>query len=94
MGNQEYCYGILEADGNVKVTNFTVLNRFLNAADPLSDPKCQKCKFFPICAGGCPYVRLRNLYENTKTDMCTHFKTGFDDYLGKRIEQYIKQKKA
>ena len=93
MGNEEHCYGVLEADGSIKVTNFTVLNRYLHAADPLLDPKCQKCKFLPICAGGCPYKRIRNLYEKTNIEICTDFKTGFDDYLGKRIEQYIKQKK-
>ena len=92
MGNKEDCYGILEADATIKVTNFTVLNRYLHAADPLSDPTCKKCKFLPICAGGCPYWRIRNEYENAKIEICTDFKIGFNEYLGKRIEAYIEQK--
>ena len=52
IGNKELCYGVLEADGNVKVTDFNILNRYLHAEDPLSDPKCQKCRFFPISWAG------------------------------------------
>ncbi|MEO0266192.1 MAG: radical SAM protein [candidate division WOR-3 bacterium] len=29
----------------------------------LLDEECERCKFLPVCGGGCPYFRLRNGYS-------------------------------
>ena len=32
--------------------------------DPTQDSKCRKCKFLPICMGGCPYFRQKQSPDN------------------------------
>ncbi len=93
IGNKEQCFGVLDKDGNVKVTDHKLLNRYLHGEDPLADRVCQKCQFLPICMGGCPHWRIRNFYEGAKIDICTYFKSGLSDYLEKRIELFMKRKK-
>jgi uncharacterized protein len=93
VGDKNECYGFLDSKGNLNITNITIYNRYLYGEDPLADPVCQKCKFLPICIGGCPYYRIRKAYENTKINICTEFKESLFDYLEKRVLQYIQTKK-
>jgi uncharacterized protein len=92
IGNKKECYGFLDMEGKINITNYTLFYRYLYGEESLADPICQKCKFFPICIGGCPHWRLRNFYENAKIDICTHFKSGLSKYLEKRIELFINKK--
>ena len=39
--------------------NPDMLSKFLNTAVPSHDDKCYECVWLPMCAGGCPYQRLR-----------------------------------
>ena len=85
-------FDFLNRNGEVNITNHALFNRYLYGEDPLSDPICQKCKYFPICVGNCPHWRLRNYYEDTNIDVCTSYKTGLLDYLEERIESFLIQK--
>lgn len=49
------------AIGNIQdehfISNPTVLHQYL-LFDPTQDPMCSKCKYLPICLGGCPKERI------------------------------------
>ena len=60
--------------GNIftnKMTNKTLLNRYIVDTKWYNDPVCKKCFFLPICSGACAWYTLRNKYENGKYDLCT-----------------------
>ena len=63
IGNKEYAIGKLNDDGILTDINQTVLNRQLYGADTFDDPACSKCKYLPICNGGCPIQRIENKFE-------------------------------
>ncbi len=52
--------------------------------------ECRECKFFPICAGGCPYVSLfqREKIEKDIFYNCTPWKL----FMEKKIKQFIRQR--
>lgn len=60
--------------GNIftnKMTNKTLLNRYIVGTKWYNDPVCKKCFFLPICSGACAWYTLRNKYENGKYNLCT-----------------------
>lgn len=81
IGNKEYAIGKLNKDGGLTDINEIVLNRQLFGADPIEDPMCTKCKYLPICNGGCPIQRIQNKYENGKNNVCTYHKGFMVDFL-------------
>jgi len=81
IGNKKHTIGELDIDGILKNTNEAILNRHLYGADPLEDPICSKCKYLPICNGGCPIQRLENVYENKNNCCCTFYKGHMEEYL-------------
>lgn len=88
IGNRRHSIGRLNADGQFTDINNKMLNRQLFGADPLDDPICNKCKYLPICGGGCPIQRIENKFEDGKNNCCTYFK----GYLDKFIKEYIRQR--
>lgn len=72
-----------EIIGNVdgKITNEALLLRYLVAANPFEDPKCQECFLLPVCGGGCPYSRIQNEYEGTNINTCLYIKDHLEDFL-------------
>lgn len=77
VGIKEKVIGNIEG----KVTNENLLLRYLVAADPLEDTKCQECLLFPVCGGGCPYSRIQNLYDEQKTNVCPLIKDHLEEFL-------------
>ena len=88
IGNTEYAIGNINNDS----FNSALYNRYIVGADPLDDPKCIKCKIFPICSGGCPMLRLENekLGED-KYDLCVLMKDSEEKFLSLHLEQKSKQ---
>ena len=68
-----------DVDG--KITNEALLLRYLVAADPFEDPKCQECFLLPVCGGGCPYSRIQNEYEGTNINTCLFMKDHLEEFL-------------
>ncbi len=69
--------------------NTTLLARYLKAADKWDDPRCLDCEVFPICDGGCSYMRLENLYEGSQHDCCIAAK----EHLYQFIENHYEMRK-
>jgi len=77
LGNKTQIVGYIDKDN---FTNYTLLSRYLAGPSPTDDEKCIKCKIFPICEGGCIWVRHKNLYENKKYDyLCNKKMDNFDE---------------
>jgi uncharacterized protein len=88
IGNEKYAVGKLDKEGNITEINLTEQNRFLYGADPLSDKICSKCKYLPMCHGGCPMHRLDNEFNGGKNDTCCYYK----GHLPEILSLYIKHK--
>ena len=69
--------------GNIdgKITNQSLLLRYLVGADPLEDSKCQGCFLFPVCGGGCPYSRIQQTYEEKDVNVCPLIKDNLEEFL-------------
>lgn len=78
VGNSEKIVGSLM---NKEKVNHRLLTRYYTAGDPLDDPNCQNCFHFPICGGGCPYIRIENEFNNEKTDVCDYMKDNISKFL-------------
>lgn len=55
--------------------------------DATNDNKCKKCVYLPICMGGCPYNRIKNL------ERCTFHKYRIEDMIDDIIEASLVPKK-
>lgn len=82
VGNFSQSYGYI----NGKMTNEAVLYEYLVKADHLNDPKCNACVFFPVCDGGCPYLRIENEKAGREQDTCSLFKEHIEDFLMLRYD--------
>lgn len=56
--------------------NTTELNRYMRENDYIDDIQCKRCKFFPVCGGGCADFRI----NRNKPD-CTVFKYNILPFL-------------
>lgn len=90
IGNKKYAIGKLDEDGKLSNINQTIYNRHLYGADPLEDPICSKCKYLPVCNGGCPIQRIENVFEGGKNNCCTFYKGKLEEFL--RIHLKLKEK--
>jgi len=81
IGNEAYSIGRLNSDGQLVDINLKILNRQLYGADPMDDPVCVKCKYLPICGGGCPIQRIQNKYEGGHNNVCTYYRGFLIDFL-------------
>lgn len=81
IGNEKYAIGKVNSDGNIDNVNVKVLNRQLYGADTLEDPACIKCRYLPLCNGGCPIQRIQNKFENGKNICCTYYKNHIKEFM-------------
>ncbi|WP_300411095.1 radical SAM protein [Lagierella sp.] len=58
LGTRSKAVGKL-VDGDIKYFRKPYYYNLINY-DPTDDDSCKKCKFLPICMGGCPYERIIN----------------------------------
>jgi uncharacterized protein len=90
IGNSEKSIGNIN-DGRF---NTTLYNRYIVGADQFSEQKCLACKFFPICSGGCPMLRLENEQAGKELyDFCVIMKGVEKEILSLHLEQKRKQKR-
>ncbi len=75
--------------GNVKepLEMNAKLLEWLSYEPLLQFPECRVCKFFPICAGGCPYVALKQRGKFGRNYNCTPWKI----LMRKKMEVFLEQ---
>lgn len=84
LGNKEKCVGNLS---NLTY-NMNALAKYMVGGDPFSDKKCQVCKFLPVCGGGCPHLKLKNMFAGCKADLCHISKNKIYEFLELYYEKY------
>lgn len=92
IGNRKFSIGKLNDDGVLSDINSKMLNRQLFGADPIDDPICQKCKYLPICNGGCPIHRIQNEFEGKNNNTCSYYKGYIEEFLKIHIARKNKEK--
>jgi len=72
-----------EAIGHLSGKEFNADNlaKYMVGCDPFHDEKCRECKFLPVCGGGCPHFRLKNLFHGAKADLCHLSKSKLDSFI-------------
>lgn len=90
IGNRKQAIGRLNVNGKIDNINQTIYNRHLYGADPLEDPVCSKCKYLPVCNGGCPIQRIENVFYGGKNNYCTLYKGKMEEFL--KIHLKLKKK--
>lgn len=61
VGDEEHLIGKINNEGEISSITYKYFDWM--AFDPLKIPKCEKCKYLPVCGGGCGAVS----YEKYKT---------------------------
>lgn len=84
LGNKEKCVGNL----STLTFDFAILAKYMIGGDPFSDKKCQLCKFLPVCGGGCPHLKLKNMFAGCKADLCHISKNKINEFLELYYEKY------
>lgn len=77
LGNQKEAVGHLSG----KEMNVDNLAKYMMGGDPFCDAKCQKCYFLPVCGGGCPHQKLKNIFGETKTNVCHISKSQIEKFI-------------
>jgi uncharacterized protein len=79
------------AIGNVNneddvIDNENLLVEFLKGNDYLDSPKCNKCLLFPVCDGGCPYLKMKEELFGEVHDTCHVAKGNLNEFLEMHID--------
>jgi len=77
VGNIEKIFGNISGE----VTNEAILSEYLLAGDPFDDEECKTCLLLPICSGGCPYERIKNIKDPTTKKPCPLIKHKLSEFL-------------
>ncbi|WP_304581839.1 radical SAM/SPASM domain-containing protein [uncultured Alistipes sp.] len=86
IGIQDRVIGYLFND---IIPNYNVLCQYISGPTMFDDEQCKNCSVFPICAGGCQWMRIKNVNEGTHYDLCTYKK----DYLEQFLEAHYEMRK-
>lgn len=87
IGNPEFIVGKINKDGNMLITDRTLLNRQMYGADPLEDKQCRECPYLPICHGGCPIQRVQNKFYSANNNYCTYYKGHIHEFIAEHIRK-------
>jgi len=55
-----------------RMTNPQLICHYAFEATLFNDPKCKNCKLFPICDGGCGWMRYENVINGKEYDICSY----------------------
>lgn len=80
LGDQKFIVGNIK-DEQVW-TNHKLIAKYAVGIDHYQDTECRKCRYLPICHGGCPKRRFENKYKGYTNDCCTPFKRRMEDFIG------------
>lgn len=91
IGNNDRIVGYLDNDN---VPNLNILAKYLVGPTMFDEKECKECNLFPICTGGCQYMRLENKFNNKKFDLCTNRKNYMENVLELHLEKLNNNKKS
>lgn len=60
-----------------KLKNPTLVSQYLYDTSIFNDLKCKECLLFPVCDGGCQWIRFKNLFDNKQYNLCVIQKDRF-----------------
>lgn len=58
---------------------------FLKGNDYLDSSECDQCMLFPVCDGGCPYLKMKEELFGELHDTCHLAKEDLDEFLDMHI---------
>lgn len=87
IGNPEFVVGKIDKNGNLSITDKTLLNRQMYGADPLEEKQCRECAYLPLCHGGCPIQRVQNKFYGTNNNHCTYYKGHIHEFIAEHIRK-------
>lgn len=72
-----------EAIGHLSGKDFNTDNlaKYMVGGDPFHDKECRECRFLPVCGGGCPHFKLKNLFHGTKANLCHLSKSRINSFV-------------
>lgn len=86
VGNKLKEIGNLHSKG----INADLLTTYLMDADFHDDLMCRKCNIYPICSGGCPYVRIKNKNDlSLKGETCEEIKDFEEDFILSHVNKRL-----
>lgn len=85
LGVKEMTIGNVNNDGDV-IENGDLLVEFLKGNDYLDSPACNQCLLFPVCDGGCPYLKMKEELFGEVHDNCLVAKGNLDEFLEMHID--------
>jgi uncharacterized protein len=91
LGVKEMSIGNVNNEGDV-IENEDLLVEFLKGNDYLDNPECNQCLLFPVCDGGCPYLKLKEELFGEVHDTCQIAKGNLHEFLEMHID--MKEKVA
>lgn len=71
------------------IPNQDLLFQYLVGPSILDDAQCKECELFPVCDGGCQWLRLKNVNEKASHDLCTNRKAHMKEILEHHYEQRL-----
>jgi uncharacterized protein len=87
LGDAKEIVGYIDKDN---FTNYELLTKYIAGPTAMDDEECIKCKIFPICEGGCIWVRHKNMFEGKKYDyLCDVRKDNYEEIFELHYEQMI-----
>ena len=87
IGNPEFVVGKIDKNGNLSITDKTLLNRQMYGADPLEEKQCRECPYLPLCLGGCPIQRVQNKFYGAHNNHCTYYKGHIHEFITEHIRK-------
>lgn len=57
-----------------RISNPSLLCQYAYEASMYNQQECKDCKVFPICTGGCSWLRFQNMHEGKNFNLCTYMK--------------------
>jgi len=89
IGIKERIIGYVNSD---EVVNYNILTRYISGPTMFDDQECLDCKLFPVCDGGCNWLRQKNVFEGAKHDLCTNRKGNLNQFLELHYEQQLQRR--
>ncbi len=86
IGNPEYAIGRFSP----KLEFYPDIKKLWTERTILNIEKCRKCKFAPLCGGGCTYSSIL-IYKDNSKPICERFQQVLDTFLKLRGEKIFKK---
>jgi uncharacterized protein len=85
LGVKQMSIGNVNNAGDV-IEDEDLLVEFLKGNDYLDNPECNQCLLFPVCDGGCPYLKIKEELFGEAHDTCHVAKGNLNEFLDMHID--------